>query len=74
MESQKTICLLAWESLPIRKSGFEITSKKEGKTLPNSVTEDIGGFSLMPKYSAKQLRRISRRKMRHRQIERGTAV
>jgi len=74
MESQKTICLLAWEPLPIRKSGFEITSKKEGKTLANSVTEDIGGFSLMPEYSVKQLRRISRRKMRHSQMERGVVV
>jgi len=34
---------------------------KEGKNLPNSVTEDIGGFSLMPNYSAKQLRGIHRR-------------
>jgi len=71
MESQKTICLLAWDSLPIRKSGFKITSRKEGKNLPNSITEDIGGFSLMPEYSAKQLRGINRRKMRHRELERG---
>ena len=53
--------LLAWEPLPIKQSGFEKTSKKEGKTLPNSVTEDIGGISLMPSYSAKQLRSIKRR-------------
>ncbi|SHO44270.1 hypothetical protein NSIN_20285 [Nitrosotalea sinensis] len=33
---------------------------KEGKNLPNSVTEDIGGFSLCPSYSAKQQRRIHR--------------
>ena len=61
MESQKTVCLTAWEPLPIRKSGLEITSKKEGKILANSVTEDIGGFSLMPNYSVKQLRTIKRR-------------
>ena len=61
MESQQTIRLLAWEPLPIRKSGFEIDSRKEGKTLPNSVTEDISGFSLMPYYSVKQLRRIDRK-------------
>lgn len=33
---------------------------KEGQELPNSVSEDVGGFSLMPTYSAKQLRRIQR--------------
>ena len=27
------------------------TLVKEGQTLPNSVTEDIGGFSLSPGYS-----------------------
>ena len=34
---------------------------KEGKNLANSVTEDVGGFSLMPTYSAKQLRKMDRR-------------
>ncbi len=33
---------------------------EEGTNLPNSVTEDVGGFSLCPTYSAKQLRRIER--------------
>lgn len=33
---------------------------KEGTNLPNSVTEDVGGFSLCPTYSAKQIRRIKR--------------
>ena len=33
---------------------------KEGQELPNSVTEDVGGFSLMPTYSAKQIRRMHR--------------
>ena len=37
------------------------TLVKEGRTLPNSVTEDIGGFSLAPSYSAKELRRINKR-------------
>ena len=37
------------------------TLVKEGKNLPNSETEDVGGFSLMPYYSAKQLRRIDRK-------------
>jgi len=43
---------------------------KEGLTLPNSVTEDIGGFSLAPRYSSKQLRGINRRlKYKNRQEE-----
>ena len=33
---------------------------KEGRNLPNSVTEDVGGFSLCPTYSDKELRRIER--------------
>ena len=33
---------------------------KEGQNLPNSITEDIGGILLAPRYSAKQLRRINR--------------
>jgi len=37
------------------------TLVKEGQTLPNSVTEDIGGFSLSPGYSIRQLRRINNR-------------
>ena len=35
------------------------TLVKEGQTLPNSVTEDIAGFSLAPSYSRTQLRRIN---------------
>jgi hypothetical protein len=37
----------------------------DGKNLPKSVTEDIGGFCLAPKYSSKQLRRITRLQKRH---------
>jgi hypothetical protein len=33
---------------------------EEGKNLPNSETEDVGGFSLCPSYSNEQLRRIER--------------
>ena len=33
---------------------------KEGTNLPSSVTEDVGGFSLCPTYSDKELRRIER--------------
>jgi len=62
MKTKSNTCqLLVWEPLPIKKSGFELTSRKEGETLPNSVTEDVGDFSLMPHYSAKQLRAIKRR-------------
>jgi len=34
---------------------------KEGRTLPNSTTEDVSGFSLMPQYSVRQLRRINQK-------------
>jgi hypothetical protein len=51
---------LAWAS-PSRKSGRKVAGKTEGFHLPNSVTEDVSGFSLMPHYSAKQQRRIGRR-------------
>ncbi len=37
---------------------------KEGKNLPNSETEDVGGFSLCPSYSPKELRRIERLRIR----------
>ena len=55
---------LAWELSPSKESGRKIAGKNEGFHLPNSVTEDVGGFSLMPYYSAKQLRRIGK-KQRH---------
>ena len=55
---------LAWELSPSKESGWKIAGKNEGSHLPNSVTEDVGGFSLMPHYSAKQLRRIGK-KQRH---------
>jgi hypothetical protein len=51
---------LAWEPSPSRKPGRKVAGKKEGFHLPNSTTEDVGGFSLMPYYSAKQLRRIGK--------------
>ena len=50
----------AWELLSRKESGREIAGKKEGFHLPNSVTEDVAGFSLMPHYSVKQLRRIGK--------------
>ena len=51
---------LAWAS-PSRKSGRKVAGKTEGLHLPNSVTEDVAGFSLMPQYSTKQQKSIGRR-------------
>ncbi len=64
MKSQKTICQqLAWEPNPQNIPDGR-SPVKEGATLPNSETEDVGGFSLCPTYSAKQLRRIERFRIR----------
>jgi len=52
---------LAWELSPSKQSGRKVAGRNEGFHLPNSVTEDVGGFSLMPYYSAKQLRRIGKK-------------
>ena len=46
-------------SFPVKESGSEVTGRKEGQNLANSVTEDIGGFSLIPSYSARQLRTLA---------------
>jgi hypothetical protein len=63
---------LAWEPSPSRKPGRKVAGRNEGFHLPNSVTEDVGGFSLMPYYSDKQLRRIGKkqRKGKNRGISR----
>jgi hypothetical protein len=53
-----------WEPYPQKIQVGRFLVKLDGKNLPNSVTEDIGGFSLCPKYSAKQRRRINRIQMR----------
>ena len=61
MKNSITDCQkMAQELSPDRKSGRKIAGKNEGFHLPNSVTEDVGGFSLKPYYSAKQLRRIGK--------------
>ena len=55
------ICLLeTWQPEP-KKSLVEKIPVQEGKTLPNSITEDTGGFSLTPAYSIKQLRCIGKK-------------
>ena len=55
----KTSQQLAWEPNPMKNPDGKYPVK-EGTNLPNSVTEDVGGFSLCPSYSAKQLRAIYR--------------
>ena len=65
MNHRKIDCQqLVWELSPSKQSGGNGAGKNEGFHLPNSVTEDVGGFSLTPYYSAKQLRRIGK-KQRH---------
>jgi hypothetical protein len=49
-----------WEPSPQKIQVGRSLVELDGKNLSNSVTEDIGGFSLCPKYSAKQQRRINR--------------
>lgn len=50
---------MVWQPEP-ENNPVGIQLVKEGKNLPNSVTEDISGFSLCPSYSVKQQRRIHR--------------
>lgn len=51
---------LVWEPYPQKIQVGKFLVKLDGKNLPNSVTEDIGGYVLCPKYSKKQLRKIER--------------
>ena len=58
-------CLLeTWQPEPKKQLVGEIPVQ-EGKTLPNSVTEDVMGMSLMPHYSTKQLRKIGRKQRKY---------
>jgi len=61
---------LAWEPNPTKNPEGR-HPVKEGKNLPNSVTEDVGGFSLCPTYSAKQLRAIYRSRCKKERYVRG---
>ena len=64
---------LVWELSPSRKSGRKIAGKKEGFHLPGSVEEDVKSQSLMPEYSAQQLRAMSRqRRLGKKQASRST--
>jgi len=53
---------LAWEPNPVKNQVGRYLVRN-GANLPNSVTEDIRGFSLCPQYSNKQLRRIEKLNM-----------
>ena len=50
---------------PAKNSVLDIPYKEEGKCLAACIEEDVGSFSLRPKYSKRQLRRMVRIKMRH---------
>ena len=50
---------MAWEPNPVKNQVGRYLVRN-GANLPNSVTEDIRGFSLCPHFSNKQLRRIAR--------------
>jgi len=59
MKAKTNQCLVEnWQPEPAEIPSWK-TMVKEGNNLPNSVTEDIGGFSLMPRYSEKILRRMN---------------
>jgi hypothetical protein len=51
---------LVWEPSPEINWIKRAYPVKDGINLSNSVTEDVGGFSLCPHYLKKQLRRINR--------------
>jgi hypothetical protein len=55
---------LAWEQPYPVTNQVGTNLIKDDANLPNSITEDIGAFSLAPLYSSKQLRRISQRQGR----------
>jgi len=61
MKAKTTQCLLEVSQSEAVNTPVMGILVKEGLTLPNSITEDIGGFSLAPNYSAKELRRINKR-------------
>lgn len=74
MRTQNQTCLLIGaENLSLEEIPVGRLLVEEGKNLPNSVTEDIGGFSLMSRYSAKQIRGMHRRKITHSQKETWTS-
>ena len=68
MEQIQTKCLLeTWQPESKKPLVGEIPVK-EGKTLPNSVTEDVTGMALMPQYSTRQLRKINRQQRKYSEL------
>ena len=68
MITTNTQCLLeTWQPEPKKPLVGEIPVK-EGKTLPNSVTEDVMGMALMPQYSTRQLRKINRQQRKYSEL------
>ena len=68
MNTTNTQCLLeTWQPEPKKPLVGEIPVK-EGKTLPNSVTEDVMGMALMPQYSTRQLRKINRQQRKYSEL------
>ena len=68
MNTTNTQCLLeTWQPEPKKSLVGEIPVK-EGKTLPNSVTEDVMGMALMPHYSTRQLRKINRQQRKYSEL------
>jgi len=68
MNTTNTQCLLeTWQPEPKKPLVGEIPVK-EGKTLPNSVTEDVMGMALMPHYSTRQLRKINRQQRKYSEL------
>ena len=68
MNTTNTQCLLeTWQPEPKKPlvGGIPV---KEGKTLPNSVTEDVIGMALMPHYSTRQLRKINRQQRKYSEL------
>ena len=61
-------CLLeTWQPEPKKSLVGEIPVQ-EGKTLPNSVTEDVMGMALKPQYSTRQLRKINRQQRKYSEL------
>ena len=56
-QNQKLAEEPSFEQIPLGRYGIVV----DGKNLPSSITEDVGGVSLCPSYSDKQLREIKRR-------------
>jgi hypothetical protein len=68
MTKTQTQCHLeTWQPEPTKTLVSEIPMK-EGKNLPNSVTEDVIGIGLMPKYSNKQLRKLNKAQRKYSEL------